>query len=436
MAQQPNYSSRMPQGGPLPRGNNPAALSQQLTSMLAQSGETQNLKQFWQMSQDYFNNPRDYSNEDFEMLKKMGARSGIEMPVSATDKATAMEHIGAGIVGVLDGFLWDLIPDDYYSSRRTELSRSIGMWTGILVPSVLAIMGSMGLAAPAVVARLGTAGLKGAKQAAFKLGGKEGLRAIKTAESGASQFVNFAKNWSLPGLALRGTKRAATGAGQIMSRFGPTAGVGEKILESKIGQATFKKGAEKAMDKAARLAKKGDSKGVQEALGELGEEYAPHMKGAVEGILKSGKVGGEAGEILKRAVDKFGTSVYAADDLVNLGKSFLGYKKGGAATQKAAEKFMGSLREGLKNNKSIDEIVKVLPKARQKELLKAWGNPESKAEILKLLAENTPEAASSIMTGVGNLAMPAAIGAWEASALGSSEEVGYEGWGDLGGMDY
>jgi len=268
------------------------------------------------------------------------------------------------------------------------------------------------------------------------LGMKEGGAAMKVAENNAARFVNFAKNWSLPGLALRGTKRAATGAGQVMSRFGPTAGVGEKILESKIGQATFKKGAEKTMEKAARFAKKGDSKGVQEALGELGEEYAPHMKGAVEGILKSGKVGGEAGEILKRAVDKFGTSAYAADDLVNLGKSFLGYKKGGAATQKAAEKFMGSLREGLKNNKSIDEIVKVLPKTRQKELLKAWGNPESKAEILKLLAENTPEAASSIMTGVGNIAMPAAIGAWEASALGSSEEVGYEGWGDFGGMDY
>ena len=288
------------------------------------------------------------------------------------------------------------------------------------------VIGSLGTATPAVAARIAGTGLKGSFKSAMKLGGKPGEAAYRAIEQSSAKVVNFAKNYSLPGLALKGTKKATTGVGQILSKYDATANVGERILASPIGQSTYKKGASSIIEKASRLAKKGDVKGVKDILADVGEEYAPHLSGAVDDIITAGNLGGESGVILKEAVAKFGKSAFGADDLTSIGKTFLGYKKGGSATTKAAEKFMGSLKEGLKSNKSIKEIVKELPKTRRDAIIKAWNNPESKAEILKLLAENTPEAATSIMTGIGNIAVPAGFGMLEASALGSSENTEYQ----------
>ena len=402
------------------------SISQQLTATLLKSQEVRELQGIYQATEAYYNNPRAFGNEAIEDLKGIAGKFGIDMPLGEKDKATALEHVGAGVVGALDGVLFDLIPDDLYSSRRTEMSRSIGMWAGILIPSAIAVIGSFGAATPAVAARIAGTGLKGSFKSAMKLGGKPGQAAHKAIEESSAKIVNLAKNYSLPGLALRGTKKATTGVGQILSKYDATANIGERILASPIGQATYKKGASGIIEKASRFAKKGDVAGVKKVLGDVGEEYAPHLKGAVDDIISSGKLGGESGAILKEAVTKFGKSEFGVDDLTSIGKTFLGYKKGGAATTKAAEKFMGSLKEGLKNNMSMKDIVKGLPKARQNEIIKAWSKPESKAEILKLLAENTPEAATSIMTGLKNIAIPAGLGMLEASALGSSEDLEYE----------
>ena len=91
---------------------------------------------------------------------------------------------------------------------------------------------------------------------------------------------------------------------------------------------------------------------------------------------------------------------------------------------------MDGIKDGLKNNKSIDDIIGDLniPKARGKRLKELWNDPTSRSDLLKKLAENTPEAEASFMGAIGDIATPLGIAGFEGAFLGSSEgmdEVGF-----------
>ncbi len=410
--------------GPTPvQKRNPMQMQQVLTAQLMQSQEAQSLKFFTSQMSDYYDNPKSFSNEDMNALQKQASAYGVNIDLAATDKATAMEHIGAATVGVLDGVLFDLIPDDLYSSRRTETARAIGNWAGIIVPAVITTIGTMGAGAPVVGAALAKIGLKGgAKKAAMKLGSKEGLNALRMSEKNLAR-VSKALSVTPGGIVGRYVPQAVMGAGQALSKFGLTKNVGEKILRSRLGKTGAKEQAKDIAKKVSRFAKKGDTEGMTDALSKVGSEYAPYMGSAVDDLVKSGKVKGVAADVLKQATSKFGKTNFSKESLDGVAKGFMGYKKTSKVARGHAENVMEGLRKGLKNNKSIDDIVKEakIPKSRGDAIKKMWSNPETRSDMLKELAKNTPESDSTIMSALGNLAMPAGIAALETGVMGSSE---------------
>ena len=417
-------NTQIPGSGPTPATQrNPLQLQQVLTAQLMQSQEAQNLKFITSKVSSYYNDPKSFDNEELNALQMQAAEFGVNIDLAKTDRASAMENIGAATVGVLDGLLFDLIPDDLYSSRRTELARTIGNWAGIIVPAVVATVGSMGTASPVIAATMAKMGLKGgAKKAAMKLGKKEGLGAMRMSEKNIAR-VTKALSITPGGIIGRYVPQAALGTGQALSKFGLTKGVGEKILGSSLGKAGAKAQADDIVKEVSKLAKKGDTKGITERLADVGQEYAPYMGSAVDDLVKSGKVKGVAADVLKQATSKFGKTNFSKDALDDVAKGFMGYKKTGKAARGHAERVMESLREGLKNNKSIDDIVKEakIPKSRADALKKMWKDPESRSEMLKELAKNTPETDSSLMGTIKNLAVPAAVVGIEAGFTGSSE---------------
>jgi len=402
----------------------PMAVMNALQAQLVSSQQTQDMKAMYDEVSRYYDNPRAYSNDKLEALRRMGATYGIEIPLGAKDKATALENIGAGIVGALDSMLFDMIPDDYYSSRRTATARAIGNWAGILVPAVIATVGSGGMAVPGVVAALGKTAMKGTKAAALKLGGRKGVQALRSAEQGASRVISGLGGIS-PG-AIAGSMfgaRAVRGAGQALSKFGPTAGVGERIVSSSVGQKGAKQAAEKVLNKASKFAKKGDAEGLQDALAEVGDDIAPFLGDATESLIKSGKVKGVAADVLKQATSKFGATNFADDALDDIAKGFMGYKKGGKAARGHASKFMDSLREGLSKGDNIEDIIKAsgIPKARGTAIRKMYKDPDQRAELLRKLAENNPSTDASLFSSMMDVGKLAGLTAFEGSMMGSSE---------------
>jgi len=412
----------------------PMTLQTILSAQLMQDEATLEMQQIYKQLGRYYDNPKSFNNEQLQLLQQKGARLGIEVPLAAKDKATALEQVGTAIVGVLDSMVIDFIPDDWYSSRRTETARAIGNWAGILIPAAVVAIGSGGMAAPGILAALGATAMRGGKKAAFKLGGRGGLKALRSAEETGAKIVNSANNWmkyTPGGWVGKFVPQGVKGVGTALGKFGPTAKWGDKILETGLGQKGFQDSAKGIIKKAQRFAKKGDTEGVLGVLDDVSPEMSPYLKGAVEGLAKEGKLKGITKDILEEATSKFGKTTFDAGDLDDIAKNFMGYKKGGAGAQKTAQKVMDGLRDGLKNNKSIDDIIGDLgiPKARGKRLKELWNDPASRSDLLKKLAENTPEAEASLMGAIGDIATPLGIAGFEGAFLGSSE-----GMDELGGF--
>ena len=428
MPQQSDFGRRMNIGGPSPQPQqrNALGLQQILTAQLAQDDKTLAMQKVYNRLGKYYDDPKSFSNEDLERLQQAGARYGLSVDMAAKDKATALENLGASIVGALDSMVIDFIPDDWYSSRRTETARAIGNWAGILVPAAIVAIGSGGFAAPAVMTALGATAMRGGKKAAMKLGMKEGGAALRMMEQSGAKIVQSASKmmkYTPGGLVGKYVPQGVKGAGQALQKFGPTAKYGDKLLDTGLAQAGFRTGAKNIVKKAQRFAKKGDTEGVLGVLDDVGQEYTPYLKDAVQGLVKDGKLKGITKDILEEATSKFGKTGFGVDDLDDVAKSFMGYKKTGKAARGHAQKVMDSLRNGLKNNKGIDEIIKDagLPKVRAANLKKLWANPEQRADLLKKLAEGTPESASGIMSSLGDVGIPLGIAGFEGSMLGSSE---------------
>ncbi len=403
--------------------SNPMGLQQALTASLLNDSKTKEMSRLYKDISRYYEDPKSYSNEDLLRLQQKGAEYGLNVDLASGDKANVLEQLGAGMVGALDGLLFDMIPDDVYSSRRTETARTIGNWAGIIIPAVITTIGTMGAGTPVVGAAIAKIGLKGgAKKASMKLGSKEGLNALRMSEKSLAK-ASKALSFTPGGLVGRYIPQAAQGAGQLLSKFGLTSGIGSSILGTRVAKQGIKEGAESIAKKASKFAKKGDVDGMKEALSEVGQEYAPYMSDAMESLVKSGKVKGAAGDLLKEAGSKFGKSSFADDALDGIAKSYMGYKKTGKVARNHAGKVMESLRTGLKNNKSIDEIIKEakIPKSRGDAIKKMWKDPESRADMLKKLAENTPDSDTSLMGALSNLAVPAGIATLETGFMESSE---------------
>ena len=430
-----NFRQQMGLNTPPPNAQrrDPMQLSSILSAQLIQDERTMEMQEIYKSLGRYYDDPKSFSNESLQLLQQKGARLGLDVQLAAKDKATALENIGTAIVGVLDTMLIDFIPDDLYSSRRTETARAIGNWAGILIPAAVVAIGSGGMATPAIVAALGKTAMKGGKKVAMKMGGKQGLRAMRSMEKNGAKLVQSAANWMkyTPGGAVgKFVPQGVKGAGQMLQKFGPTAKYGDKILDSGIAKRGFENSAKGIIKKAQRFAKKGDTEGVLGVLDDVAPEMSPYLKGAVQGLAKEGKLKGITKDILEEATSKFGKTSIGADDLDDIAKTFMGYKKGGAGAQKTAQKVMDGLRDGLKNNRSIDDIVEGLniPKARGKRLKELWNNTESRADLLKKLAENTPESGASIMGSMQDIGIPLGIAGFEGAVMGSSEgmdELGF-----------
>ena len=410
----------------------PFAMMSAIKSNIMNSADRKTLKSIYDQVSAYYDNPKAFSNEQLEAIRATAASYGVEVPLSARDKATALEQVGTAIVGFLDGMVLDAIPDDYYSSRRTATARTIGNYAGIIIPAVVATIGSMGASSPAVGAALAKIGIKGgAKKAALKLGGPEGKGALRAVEEGlsrASRALTGAAKYTPTGyIGANYAARGIRGIGQALSKFGPTAGVGEKIMASKLGITGAKKAAQAALDDAAKLAKKGDIDGVTESLGAIGDDIMPYIGDATESLIKSGKIKGAAADVLKDATSKFGRTNFADDALDDIAKGFMGYKKAGKAGRTHASNFMDSLRNGLSKGDSIEDIIKSsgIPKSRATAIRKMYKDPEQRAELLKKLAENSPEVDATIFSGLKEAAPLAGFSALELG-LGinpSSEEI-------------
>ena len=401
-------------------GPNSMQLQQALMSSLVSDSRTKQMQALYNSVSDYYNNPKRYSDEELYSLQKRAAEYGVNVDIASTDKATFMENLGAGIVGSLDSMLFDLIPDDMYSSRRTDTARTIGNWAGILIPALLVTIGSGGLATPGVIAAIGKTGLRGAKKAAFKVGGRSGVKALRTAEKTSSALLNNFMKVTPGGIVGKYIPRGVKGAGDVLKTFDATADFGETLLKSKIGQAGFRDNAARIIKKAQKQIKRGDIDKATDILKNAGPEYHSHIKSSIDSMVKSGKLKGMPGDILKDATSRFGKADIGVDDLDDIAKSFMNYKKVGKGSRGTVRTIMDGLKDGLSKNKSIDDIVSELklPKSRGDALKAVWKDPAKRAELLRKIANPTAEAEASIISSLGAVMAPVGLAAFEGSFLG------------------
>jgi hypothetical protein len=398
-----------------------------------QSEDMKSATRFYKAVEMYYNNPADFSNEAWDELQVMASQHGIRVPANPNDTATALENIGAAVMGVVDGIVLDLIPDSLYSSRRTATARMAGQMTG-LIGSVIGSLGAMGLfrggvhglsrAGSYIAARLGAnpagaVAMEGAIKAAKAVGGNKAVSWI-------------ASNATLPGIMVKWGPSAVSSFAQLTKRFG------YPLTGSFVKQAT-KKYADDVAGKLIQVAKSGNVDDVVKVSSKYADDVIIQAKASLK---KMGSVGDDVavdvalqGTIIPKVakskvqaiIDKVGGTIVKGAgetfDPTKIAQMGMFDPVGANMGMKGGRALVTALKEGMAGGKSIGTIITDagLTGKPARTLKKLWKDPNQRKDLLKLLADTSRDQPGMVgdvlnLLGVGAFGGLATYDATQASS--------------------
>ena len=309
------------------------------------------------MIKGYYRSPGSKDDAYINQLEQYAAMYGIPFERKS---AGVIRNAGAAVGGFLDSFVWDLVPDDWYSSQATAAARKVGKGAGLASAAILS--GGTSLLGKGMTS-VATSGLGRFTTAGAALGAKKML---------APSVAGYAKSPGMVGDIARtymqsgqGKNVAAMAVDDIAASAKTLAAQGEKgaALEAIEGGGAL-------LDDAAKI--------------KMAEDTGAVAKGLESQIYQATKGIGAGAEGAKAGSGRVETII----------KSLLDKPKGqgvGPKTKKSLEAFLGDKNkvdqlEKLLNDPNIDidtavkEIRKILPKSTASKAVK-------KSEIIQLLGE-------------------------------------------------
>jgi hypothetical protein len=302
----------------------------------------------------YNNKPSRYDDAYVMQLEQYAAQYGIPFQRAS---AGVIRNAGAAVGGFIDSFMWDLLPDSWYSSDATATARKAGKGVGL---------------AGAALLTGGTSLL--------------GKGMTKFAQSGVGQFTTA-------GAALGAKKMLAPTIAGVAQQGGMAGNLARGAMSSGQGQNIATMAVDDIAANAAKLAKSGNKKGAMEAIergGALIDDAAKvkmaENTGAVTSVLERDIYAAAKG------LGKGATSAVqkAQNKTEILLESILKKEKGVGPKSKKA------INTVLKDKNKVDQLEKILndpstsiddavvaiknilPKSQQTKLVK-------KSELVKLL---------------------------------------------------
>ena len=152
-----------------------AGAGQYIGTAMGQTPEERQLKnerkRIESMIRSYQRRPENYNPQMLASLERMATQYGIPFSAYAGgEKASFVENTGAFLGGIGDAILLDFVPDDWYSSDKTNRAKNWGKGIGT-VGTLAATMGASGIARGA--AAIGTKATSAiAKKQASRIAGR------------------------------------------------------------------------------------------------------------------------------------------------------------------------------------------------------------------------------------------------------------------------
>jgi len=203
-------------------------------------------------------NPEIYDNNERQEIEALAEMYGLSIKRGKMkDKATWLENLGAGAGGAVDAALFGMIPDDWYSSRRTAAARNIG--------------GGIGLAASLLIPGYGLARGAGLAAKGAQLAAKAGL---------AGKFGKALGGFTLPGAIMKGKQMLAPAASRLATQPGIGGTIGGGILKGVGGAKTLGKVTARQSDEIIKAAKAGQL----DKVGSIASKVGP---GQTDDIIKA-----------------------------------------------------------------------------------------------------------------------------------------------------
>lgn len=300
----------------------------------------------------YNNNPSRYDNAYVLQLEQMANQ--YQIPFQRAD-AGVIRNAGAAVGGFIDSFLWDLVPDSWYSSDATATARKMGKGAGL---------------ASAALLTGGTSLL--------------GRGMTKLATTGIGKYTTA-------GAALGAKKMLAPAIAGTAKQGGMLGGLAEGYLATGQGRNVATMAVDDIATKATRMANKGNKKQALEQIDKAGDLLSPKEK--LKMAQNTGSVGSKLeSDVYSSIIGAGGSSVKGGTKTEVLLNSILGKEKGvGPKTKTAIDNILKDKNkvrdlEKILNdpNTDIDMAVNVikdmLPKSVRSKVV-------SKSDMIKLLSE-------------------------------------------------
>lgn len=366
--------------------------------------------------QKYMADPESISDKDYETYI-IPATEALNIDRQALadksgDAASTLDNFGAFLGGGIDQMVWGVIPDKWYSSRRTKNAANYGQWFGLAVSAGLLKYGMVGSTGRA--AKL----LKSTKGAIKGQMAKPGAQVVAKKASALKAQVKGILNQSPQATRIMNSAKGKDFLNTVTKTT-------EKILRSKAMQYTMPgmmyRGGQRVAGQVSRLA----GKGVPWA-----QKVKPYLEGGIAGetgnlarrAAKAAASGNtdDAMRILKEAVETGGVDVVGkvTAGMKGVQKTLVtdmlakpGMKAAGADAREIITKILGFKRATASEVGKVQSWVRRLPKLvgdglSPKELAKAAGLSKSKTKILEAVLDNKKtrnQFLKQIKAGVGDI---------------------------------
>jgi hypothetical protein len=298
----------------------------------------------------YSRNPGGYDSAYVSQLEQLAAQ--YDIPFNRV-QGPAINQAGAAIGGFVDSFLWDLVPDDWYSSDATASARKWGKGVGL---------------ATAALATGGTSLL--------------GRTATKIAQSGVGKFTTL-------GASLAAKKALAPTVAGYAKQGGMVGNVARGYMETGQGKNVAGMVIDDTFTAVNRLVKGGDKKAALEAIeatGDLTNDVAKISMAEATGAVAPGI----ESQVYAAAKGYGSAAKQAKGGIERVLSDILGAKGAGKKTQSAINTVLkdknklSQLEAILKDpnvniDDAVDAIKAILPKSVRGKLVK-------KSDIVQTLA--------------------------------------------------
>ena len=380
----PQFMSAVPKGA---GRDNSLAYQQQAMQLMALEQDPM----FRQMNtaaaviKKYADDPTSINDKDYvEYVKPAIGALGLNEKTVAKqvgDEAGDFRKFAAGLFGTLDSIALGFIPDNWYSSRRTQSAAQKGQWLGI---GLSVLLGGKGLLQGAFKASKGGTSLF-KKEIADKLATSPLTQGImqspnakrlvdQVSKSSHKLLRSDAMKYTMPGLMYRGGQRVA---GHVTRLANQGVGWAQKAKPFLKGGATAE--AKELAAQAARIAGQGRTDDAIEMLRKATQTGGANV---VQGVTKGMK--GLQKDIVKEAIK--GVKPSGPDEalIANLAKTLMGYKKVGGATVRNIDNWLKSLPKLLDEGKTPKQIVRALglKGSKAKALEANLKDPDTRKQIL------------------------------------------------------